>query len=91
MKIIQVILIAVILSLSFNFQTVLAETKSTEEAQKDVILTLIAGNLNDAIVGHYGEYRNFHLFSVQILEFERIRKFKYLLGKNQQINRVWTR
>jgi hypothetical protein len=38
---------------------------------------LIAGNLNDAIVGHYGEYRNFHLFSVKILEFERRREGEF--------------
>ncbi|WP_366160532.1 DUF3888 domain-containing protein [Bacillus infantis] len=76
MKIFKVVILAAFITLSFSYYPVFAET-NIEEVQKDVILTLIAGNLNDAIVGHYGEYRNFHLFSVKILNFEQRKEGEY--------------
>ncbi|WP_162990432.1 DUF3888 domain-containing protein [Mesobacillus foraminis] len=77
MKIFRVVILSAFITLTFPYYSVFAETNNIEEVQKDVILTLIVGNLNDAIVGHYGEYRNFHLFSVEILDFEQIKEGEF--------------
>lgn len=67
----------VLLSIHTNNHQVVAEKPPNEDLYKDALLTLISGNLDDAIVGHYGEYQNYHLFSVQIVEFQRIKEGEF--------------
>lgn len=72
MKKIIAFLISIFIWVNVQNNFVLAETTSSNVLNKDVILTLITNNINDAIVGYYGEYRDIHLYNAKILEIKRI-------------------
>ncbi|MDO7484913.1 hypothetical protein Q5O89_01085 [Peribacillus frigoritolerans] len=74
MRKIMVIIFVLIMCFQIHAKFVYAEPNFKEDIFKDTLLTLVSRNINDAIVGYFGEYRDFHLYSARVMEIRRIEK-----------------
>ena len=88
MKIKIPLIIAIFLIVNLPFFVLSKDISDREILYRDALLSLLSKDINNVLVGYYGENVNFNLFSMEILEFKRLKEGGYIF-KTKLLVHTW--